>query len=347
MRLAIGIGSVGSGCPDIHDDVRYVQAGEALGIDYAWSAEAWGRDAVSPIAYLAAVTNRIKLGTGIMQVTARVPVMTAMTALTLANLSNDRFVLGLGVSGPQVVEGLHGVPFQPALTRLKETVAIVRQAFNGEKIHHQGKVYELPRAGGEGKSLRLDHVARPDLPIFFATLAPRSLRYTGEVADGWLGTSFSPDFPGAHFEHLRAGAASAGRSMEHIETQTAVTVAIGEDVDALVDSLRPGVAFQLGAMGSSTTNFYNEAFQRAGYQDDALAVQGLWRAGRRDDAAKRVPQDLVLKYGLIGDDAMIKQRIALYRDAGITCLNLRIRGADVDERIRRLERAVEIISAVQ
>ena len=210
------------------------------------------------------LAKRITLGTGILQVPARTPALTAMTALTLAELSRNRFALGLGVSGPQVVEGLHGVRFQPALTRLMETVAIVRQAFRGEKLRYKGKVYELPRAGGEGKSLRVDHAPNPDIPIYLATLAPKSLEFTGAEADGWLGTSFSPDYPGAHFDHLRKGAASSGRSLDTLATQAATTVAIGDNVDELLAGLKPGVAFQLGAMGSAGTNFYNAAFSRAG-----------------------------------------------------------------------------------
>jgi len=344
MKLSISIGSPGRGAGNIADDVRYVQAAESMGIDYAWSAEAWGRDGVTPLAYLAALTHRITLGTGILQVPARTPALTAMTALTLAELTGNRFVLGLGVSGPQVVEGLHGVRFQPALTRLKETVAIVRQAFRGEKLRHKGKVYELPRAGGEGKALRIDHEPNPHIPIFLATLAPNSLHFTGAEADGWLGTSFSPDYPGAHFEHLRAGAALTGRSMSTLTTQAAATVAIGDDVDALLTALKPAVAFQLGAMGSRRTNFYNAAFRRAGFEDDARAVQDLWMAGERDAAAERVPDELVLKYGLIGTQSMVRERVVAYRDAGITCLNLRLPGSgDVDERIGRLERAVEAV----
>ena len=344
MKLSISIGSPGRGPGNIDDDVRYVQAAESMGIDFAWSAEAWGRDGVTPLAYLAALTSRITLGTGILQVPARTPALTAMTALTLASLSRNRFVLGLGVSGPQVVEGLHGVRFQPALTRLKETVAIVRQAFRGEKLRYHGKVYELPRAGGDGKALRIDHAPNPHIPIYLATLAPKSLEFTGAEADGWLGTSFSPDYAGAHFEHLRKGAESAGRSLDTLFTQAAATVAIGDDVDELLAGLKPGVAFQLGAMGSASTNFYNAAVRRAGFEDDALAVQRLWIDGKRDDAAKRVPDELVLKYGLIGTAAMVRERVAVYRDAGITCLNLRLPGqGTVDERIAELERAVEAV----
>ena len=186
-----------------------------MGVDHAWSAEAWGSDAATPIAYLAGKTERIVLGTGIMQISARVPMMVAMTAASLAALSNNRFVLGLGVSGPQVVEGLHGVAFDQPLSRLRETVAIVRKALSGEKIEHRGREFQLPRPGGQGKALRLDIKPQPDLPIYLATLGPRALEFTGEVANGWLGTSFTPDNAHAYLGHLknrgRTGRAFLGR----------------------------------------------------------------------------------------------------------------------------------------
>ena len=175
----------------------------------AFSAEAWWSDAATPLAYLADKTDRIKLATGIMQITARTPAMTAMTALTLHDLTGGRFVLGLGASGPQVVEGLHGVRYKMPLTRLKETVEICRMIFSGEKVQYQGKVFQLPLPDSEGKPIRITHEPA-DIPIYLATLGPNSLRFTGNAADGWLGTSFSPDHPEAQWDYLRAGASEAG-----------------------------------------------------------------------------------------------------------------------------------------
>ena len=327
------------------NDVDFVQLAERLGVDYAWAAEAWGRDAVTPLAYLAACTKRIKLGTGIMQISARVPAMMAMTALNLARLSDNRFVLGLGVSGPQVVEGLHGVKFQPALSRLKETVTILRKAFAGEKLEHDGKLFQLPRPGGEGKALRIDQPANPDIQIFLATLGPKALAYTGGYADGWLGTSFTPDHPEAHFDHLRAGADSAGRNFASLARHVQANVAIGDDVDQLIDQIRPNIAFTLGAMGSAETNFYNDAFRRAGYEDDARAVQSLWVAGKRDAAVARVPAELVLKFGLVGNAQMVRERVAVYRDAGITCINMRTQANEPETRMAALEQAMDVLSA--
>ena len=343
MEYAISIGGPRRG--GIGDDVELVQLAERIGIDYAFAAESWGRDAITPLAYLAACTERIKLGTGIMQVSARVPAMMAMTALNLASLSNNRFVLGLGVSGPQVVEGLHGVQFQPALSRMKETVQILRKAFAGEKLEHDGKVFQLPRKGGEGKVLRIDQPANPNIPIYLATLGPKALEYTGAEADGWLGTSFTPNHPEAHFQYLRAGAESAGRDFRTLARHVQANIAIGDDVDALIDSLRPGIAFSLGGMGSAKTNFYNDAFQRGGFEDDARAVQSLWVAGKRDEAVARVPAEMVLNFGMVGNAEMVRARLEVYKNAGVTCINLRTPATDPRARMAALEHAVDVLKS--
>src|SRR5215467_3535190 len=207
MKVSIGIGGAASGQRrDFDKQVEYVVEAEKLGVDAVWSAEAWGQDAISPLAYLAARTNRIMLGTGIMQISARVPAMTAMTALTMASITNDRFILGLGASGPQVVEGLHGRPFKAPLTRMKETVDIIRLAFAGEKIEYHGQYHDLPLPGGQGKALRLAQPGNSKIPIYLATLGPATLEYTGAAADGWLGTSFTPEHGAAHLDYLRRGA---------------------------------------------------------------------------------------------------------------------------------------------
>lgn len=321
LKAAIAVG--GYARSNARELVDLVVEAERLGVDSVWSAEAWGSDAVTSLAFLAGQTSRIKLGTGIMQISARTPSMTAMTALSLNELSAGRFLLGLGVSGPQVVEGLHGVDYGKPLGRLKETVAILRMAFAGEKLAFEGEHFVLPRPGGEGKALRLDHPPKA-IPIYLATLAPKSLEFTGAAADGWLGTSFSPDHADAHLAHIRRGAEQAGRSLDDIFLNAACTVAIGENVEQLLDKLRPGVAFQMGAMGSANTNFYNDAFKRAGYTDDALAIQELWLQGKRDEAAKRVPDAMITEFGAVGTPDMVRARFKTYADAGIDGLTLRI-----------------------
>ncbi|MEY3042845.1 MAG: hypothetical protein RLZZ174_1927, partial [Pseudomonadota bacterium] len=243
------------------------------------------------------------------------------TALTLQDLSGGRFILGLGASGPQVVEGLHGVPFNPALTRLKETVAICRKIFAGEKVIFEGKTLTLPRPGGQGKALRIDHEPA-SIPIYLATLGPKALAYTGAEADGWLGTSFSPDYPDAHFAHLKAGAQASGRSLQDLDCCVSARVSFGDDLEALLDARRPGVAFTLGAMGSGETNFYGEAFHRAGFEAISREIQGRWRAGDRKGAAALVPDEMITGFQLVGSDEQIKTRLARYRAAGVTTLKL-------------------------
>ncbi|MFT4581810.1 MAG: F420-dependent oxidoreductase-like protein [Gammaproteobacteria bacterium] len=344
MKLAISVGAIDK--DNLESVTDFVVHAENLGVDYVWSHEAWGTEAVSPLAYLAAKTHRIRLGTGIIQISTRTPTMIAMTALTLDTLSQGRFILGLGASGPQVIEGLHGSAYSGALTRLKETVEIVRMALRGEKIVYRGVYHELPRPGGEGKSLRLDFAPRPELPIFLATLGPRALQYTGAAADGWLGTSFSPEHAAAHLDYIRQGANEAGRSLSDIDLQVACHVSIGEDVDRLISERKAAVAFSLGAMGSAKTNFYNDAYRRAGYDEDAKAVQALWLAGQRDAARARVPDELVTLFGAVGTPAMIRERFQAYKNAGVNCLYLRFEGTGDAEKYGVLEQVCEMVAAL-
>lgn len=341
MKISIGIGS--HSARDIKGAVEFVQAADRLGVDCVWSAEAWAHDACTSLAYMAAKTERIHIGTAIMQISARTPSMTAMTALSLWDISGGRFRLGLGVSGPQVVEGLQGQDFSRPLTRLRETVDICRMAFRGEKLRYEGKAHVLPRPGGEGKAIRLEFPPAP-IPIYLATLGPRSLEYTGAAADGWLGTSFSPDHPSAHLDYIAKGAKSADRSLDDIDICATVNVGIGENVEEMIDARRMGVAFQMGAMGSAQTNFYNEAFQRAGYQDDALAIQALWKQGKRDEAARRVPDAMVTQFQAVGTPEMVRERFQKYREVGVKMLSLR--GDDklpTTRRIAQLEQVMDLV----
>jgi F420-dependent oxidoreductase-like protein len=347
MKVSIGIGGAASGRKrDFEEQVDFVVEAEKLGVDTVWTAEAWGQDAISPLAFLAARTSRIRLGTGIMQISARAPVMTAMTALTMAAISNDRFILGLGTSGPQVVEGLHGRPFKAPLTRLKETVEIIKQAFAGEKIEYHGRYHELPLPGGQGKALRLSQPGNPNIPIYLATLGPRALEYTGAAADGWLGTSFTPEHGAAHLDYLRRGAEAAGRSLADIDIQVGGTVAFGDDLDALVEPLKPAMAFTLGAMGSATTNFYNAAFKRGGWDAVAREVQDLWIAGKRPEAIARVPAEMVLQANLLGDTEMVRGRIRTFGAAGVTTLRVAPEGRDLAEKLTTLARVMGLVNEV-
>lgn len=343
MKVSIGIGGAASGRQrDFADDVEFVVEAERLGVDAVWSAEAWGHDAIAPLAFLAARTSRIRLGTGIMQISARTPSMTAMTALTMAAISGDRFLLGLGASGPQVVEGLQGRPFRAPLTRMRETVDIVRLAFAGERIAYEGRFHQLPLPGGEGKALRLAQPGNDRIPIYLATLGPRALEYTGEAADGWLGTSFTPDHAGAHLDYIRRGAAGAGRSADDIDVQAGGMVAFGDPAQYL-PALKRGLAFTLGAMGSAKTNFYNDAYRRGGWEEVARESQSLWVAGRRDDAVAVIPDAMVQASNLIGDAGEVAERMRVYRDAGVTTLRLQPAGAGLAERLATLGRAMDLL----
>jgi F420-dependent oxidoreductase-like protein len=343
MKVAVGIGGAASGRRrDFDRVVEFAVEAEKLGVDSVWSAEAWGQDAISPLAFLAAKTSTLRLGTGIMQISARVPVMTAMTAMTMAAITNDRFNLGLGASGPQVVEGLHGRPFAHPLRRMRETIEICRLAFAGEKIEYRGRDHELPLPGGEGKALRLAQPPNPNIPIHLATLSPRALELTGELADGWLGTSFTPEHADAHLAYLSAGASKGGRSLADIDIAVGGTVGFG-DVEPLIARQKPAMAFTLGAMGSPKTNFYNAAYSRGGFPDAAREVQKLWIERRREEAAARVPDEMILQTCLFGTDDMVRERIRKYRDAGVTTLRLDPLGDSMHNRLDTLARAIDLI----
>ena len=347
MKVSIGIGGAASGQRrDFDQLVEYVVEAEKLGVDTVWTAEAWGQDAIAPLAYLAARTSRIRLGTGIMQISSRVPAMTAMTALTMAAISNDRFILGLGTSGPQVVEGLQGRSFRAPLTKLKETVEIIKLAFAGERIEYHGKYHELPLPGGQGKALRLSQSGNSNIPIYLATLRPQALEYTGAVADGWLGTSFTTEHAAAHLDYLRRGAERAGRSLADIEIEVGGTVAFGDDLDALVEPLKPAMAFTLGAMGSATTNFYNDAFKRGGWEAVGREVQRLWVAGERSEAIAKVPSELVIQANLLGSNEMVRERIRAYKSVGVTTLRVAPAGRDLREKLATLGQVMDLARAM-
>ncbi len=343
MRVAIGLRLANEDWRAVSD---YVVEAERLGVDCVWAAEAWGHDAVSPLAFLAARTARIRLGTGIMQAGTRTPALVAMTAMSMASLSGGRFILGLGVSGPQVIEGWHGIRFERPVQRLRETVEIVRRAIRGERLVYKGQVYELPLPGGEGKALRSAATPRPDVPVYLATLSPKSLEMTGAIADGWLGTSFMPEHARVFTEHLAAGAARAGRRLDDLDLQAGGAVAFSDDVERLIPDRKPGLAFTLGAMGSRRHNFYNDAYRRAGYEDAAREVQQLWLDGRRDEAAARVPDELVLKTNLLGTESMVRDRLIAYRDAGITTVRVDPIATTLEARLETLERLLALVQSL-
>lgn len=347
MKVAIGLGSPYAHGINWEERFTYAIEAERLGVSSIWSAESWGYDAVTPLAYLAAKTSRMRLGTGIIQIGSRTPAMIAMTALTMASLSNDRFILGLGVSGPQVMEGWHGVRFARPLQRTREAVEIVRMIARGERLSYAGEIYQLPLPGGEGKALMPDAQPRPNLPIYLATLGPKNLELTGELADGWLGTSFIPEHARLFFDPIEAGAKRAGRSLADIDLQVGGGVVnFSSDLERLIPPRKPGLAFTLGAMGSRKHNFYNEVFQRSGYADLALRVQELWLDRQREAATALIPDELVLKTNLLGPKEMVRERLRVYQQAGVTTLSVSPDGQTIAERLDTLAQLIELVNEV-
>ena len=346
MKISISASSPAWDPKAFKEQLTYVQEAERMGADTVWTVEGWGQDAVTPLAYLAAQTKTIKLGTAIMQITARTPAMTAMTAMTLASLSEGRFILGLGSSGPQIVEGLHGQSFERPLSRMKETIKVIRAAFAGEKITVSGKQIQLPLPGGEGKPMRLAQPPNEEIPLYLATLGPKSLEYTGQVAQGWIGTAFTPERADALLDPIWAGVGSAKREKSQIDIHVgAASVAFGEDIESLVAPLRMSKAFTLAAMGSEKTNFYNDAYAKSGWAEAAKTVRDLWVKGHRDQAALSVPAEMVLQTNLLGTDEMVRDRLSLYRKAGVTTLKVAPMGKSLEERITALGKVIDLASS--
>ena len=288
---------------------EFAQEAERVGVASLWSPEAWGHDGATPLAYLAAKTSTIGLGTSILQVGARTPANLAMTAMSLYSMSEGRFKLGIGTSGPQVMEGWHGIIFDQPIQRTRETIEILKKIFRGERLSYHGQFYKMPIREGEGKPLASVAEPTPDLPIYVASLGPANLRLTGEIANGWRGTSFMPEHAEIFFGPMAEGAKMSGRSLEDLDLQVGGTVWFTEDVDSAVEDMKPAIAYSWGAMGSRSHNFYNQAYGRAGYAELAGEIQNLWLKGRHKEARDLVPTDVVLKSHLIGTDQMIKERI--------------------------------------
>ncbi|MCX4671476.1 LLM class flavin-dependent oxidoreductase [Streptomyces sp. NBC_01381] len=348
MRTSTTIEASGANWRETAD---FVTEAEKLGMDICWVAEAWGAEAPSPLGYLAARTERMTLGSGIIQLATRTPAAIARAAITLSNISEGRFILGLGPSGPQVIEGLHGVPFARPLTRMRETVEIVRQAATGEKISYTGREFTLPLPGGDARPMRLAMRAEHDLPIYLATLSPKMLRLTGEIADGWLGTSFVPEgAKEAYFDHLDAGLAVAGRTRADLNVCQGAEVAFADDEDALrtmVAGRKKELAFSLGGMGSATTNYYNNAYSRQGWAETAAEVRTRWQSGDRDGAAALITDEMVLATTLIGTEPMVRARLRVWRDAGVDTVRFYPAGESLEARLATLGRAIELVREVE
>jgi F420-dependent oxidoreductase-like protein len=325
----------------LEEQVALAVLADGLGLDSVWVSEAWGQDVVSVLALLAARTERIALGSGLMQIPARQPTAAAMAAASLDVISNGRFRLGLGVSGPQVSEGWYGVPFRRPLRRTREYVEIVRTALGRRTVRHAGEEWTLPLPDGPGRPLKL--LARPiqeRIPIYLGSIGPRAVEQTGEIADGWLPFMFDPSAPEPLLDGLDRGLAKAGRGRADIDVAPCVPFAVAPDVDAARDAVRPWLAFYLGAMGSREKNFYVEAATAGGHGPAARACQAAWLEGDRDAAAAALTPGLIDATAVATTPAGLDDRLAAFERAGVDTLVAVPCGADRPGAVRALAAAV-------
>jgi F420-dependent oxidoreductase-like protein len=342
MKLGLHAGYWGLGVSG-EEQLRLAQEVDRLGYDSIWAAEAYGSDAATVMAWLAVNTKRAKIASGIFQMPARTPAMTAMTAATLDNISGGRLVLGLGMSGPQVVEGWHGQPFDHQLQRTREYVAVVRKALARETVTYDGEFYTLPRPGGPGKPLKL--IIKPvqeRIPIYLAAIGPKNSALAAEIADGWLPTLFAPDHVDVFRPALEEGAGRAGRSADDVDIAPMTSVAIEDDDDRARDLMRPFLGLYVGGMGSRKKNFYKDLVTRYGYAEAAQNVQDLYLDQKYDQAMAALPADLIDKVTLCGTKEKIAERLEVYKAAGVGTLLVTPVAATVDDRIRVLRELAEL-----
>ncbi|MEK7363976.1 MAG: LLM class F420-dependent oxidoreductase [candidate division NC10 bacterium] len=341
MRLGLNLGYSGS---TFTLDLPLILEAERLGFHSVWAAEAYGSDAVTPLAFVAARTERIHLGSAIMQMPARTPAMTAMTATTLDQLSGGRFLLGIGASGPQVIEGWHGVAYGKPLGRAREYVAVVRAIWQREKpLEHTGEHYQIPYAGpdatGLGKPLKSILHGRADIPIYLAAIGPKNVALAAEIADGWLPVFFSPERMRSYRPSLDAGLAQSGgkKSPATFDIAPTVRIALGDDVAACRTLMKPQLALYIGGMGARGKNFYNDLARRYGYEAAAEKIQDLYLSGKKAEAVAAVPDALVDEVALCGPRERIRDRLSAYKEAGVTTL---ICGTSQPEAVRLMAELV-------
>ncbi|MEV0788723.1 LLM class F420-dependent oxidoreductase [Kribbella sp. NPDC050459] len=346
MRLGLNIGFVYGG-DDHLDHLRLVKEAEALGFSVTWAAEAYGSDAATLLSWIAAQTTTIDIGAAVFQIPARTPAMTAMTAATLDRLSNGRFRLGLGVSGPQVSEGWHGVRFSQPLLRTREYVDIVNAALRRETVVYGGKYFTLPLPDGPGKALKLTvRPIRDHVPVYLAAVGPKNLELAGEIADGWLGILNDPGFLGEQLAHIRTGRAARQNRQEDLDGfDVVVTTPLmtGDDIQAAADPVRGYAALYVGGMGSREKNFYNALAVRMGYADEAKEIQDLYLAKKHREAMAAVPFGFLDSISLLGGKERIAEKLTAYAEAGATTVSLTPFAPTVEQRIADLRTAAEAL----
>jgi F420-dependent oxidoreductase-like protein len=343
MRLSLNLGYL-VGSEDPRGQLQLTRHAESLGFAVVWAAEAYGSDCPTVLAWLAGQTSTIDVGSAVMQIPARTPAMTAMTAASLDVLTGGRFRLGLGVSGPQVSEGWHGVRFDKPLARTREYLAVVDRALSRQTVTISGEHYRLPLPGGPGKPLRLTiaPVSR-HIPTYLAAVGPKNLELAGETVDGWLAVFFAPAFAAEQIGHLAAGRARAGKTLDGFDVVPSVPLVVGADPRGCADQVRAYAALYLGGMGSREQNFYNALAVRMGFADAAATVQDLFLSGRQRDARAAVPFDFIDQTSLLGDRARIGEGLRLLADSGVTICALVPYGGSVAEKLNALTIAAEAL----
>lgn len=342
MRLGLNLGYWGFG--NDADNLALAREADKLGYAVVWAAEAYGSDTATVLSWIAAQTEQIDIGSAVFQIPARTPAMTAMTAATLDTLSGGRFRLGLGVSGPQVSEGWHGVRFAKPLTRTREYVEIVKLALSRQKVKYDGEFFTLPLPDGPGKALTLTvHPVREQIPFYLAAIGPKNLELAGELFDGWLAIFFSPEFSGELKASIGAGRAKVGKTLDGFDIVPTVPVVIGDDVAACADPLRAYSALYIGGMGSRDKNFYNQLVSRMGYETAAAEIQDLYLDRKQAEAMAAVPLDFIDKTTLIGPPERIKERLAAYDDAGVSTLTIASYAGDLETRLSTVRQMAELV----
>jgi F420-dependent oxidoreductase-like protein len=345
LRLATVLPLAGDRVARLRDAV----AMERAGVDVLGVAEAYGQDAVSALGYLAATTERVELMTSILPIYTRTPTLTAMTAVGLDTVSGGRFILGLGASGPQVIEGFHGVPYDAPVGRTREVIEICRQVWRRERVEFSGRHYQLPlpteQGTGMGKPLKLiDRPLRAEIPVYLAALGEKNVELAAELANGWLPFLFVPERAASVWAAaLAAGARSRAPELGPLQIVAGGPLAIGPDVTSLRELARPHLALYIGGMGARGKNFYNAVVQRYGFEREARQIQDLYLDGKKDQAAAQVPAELLADTSLIGDEAYLRDRLAAYVESGVTTLQVTPAGPDPLGDITRLRELIESV----
>jgi F420-dependent oxidoreductase-like protein len=342
MQLGLNLGYWGAG--NDAENLALAQEADRLGYAVVWAAEAYGSDAATVLSWIAAQTERIDVGSAVFQIPGRTPALTAMTAATLDTLSGGRFRLGLGVSGPQVSEGWHGVRFDKPLARTREYVDIVRKALRREVVRAEGEFFTLPLPHGPGRALRLTvHPVRDHIPLYLAAVGPKNLELAGEIADGWLAIFLSPQSAPEWLSHVAAGRARAGKDLTGFDVVPTVPVVFGDDLQACADPLRAYTALYVGGMGSREQNFYNQLAVRMGYPQQAAAVQELYLARDYAGAEAAVPFELIDRTALIGPKERVADGLRAFADAGVTTLSVAVHQQTLQGRVDALRTTVEAL----